>query len=723
MKRLILIVTVIAVAACADDGPLTAPPDPTVPARPQAVDLTPFQQSIQSRFAERAADGLPTPDVSYSSTSDNGVPLSALQDYAGVAGDSFTVVATTTIRFGNPEEAGLDRWPSNVITGEIPPEEGMIREGDYDDEVRSYVAERIPGFWQRHEFGYEPRTRTITETITVTYGPSAPWDVARSVVEDDLVHGFTFVGPNIDWTVGDRACIVEDVTGIEVCAWEFRAGFAMDWGFGMRLPMTVSLTANNEAHEGDTFTPISRADGADWSAADFTAAGLPPESGNEFVMRYEFFLGAQVKIAEISVVDIGPDIDEDESSSFKTPFGPGAVFDLPTIDVPLITRSLAKVELEFGAAITPQAGSDEFRANWVATSGLLGNGALIYTDPDTDERLASVFAVDGPAAGNLQIKDTKYVFNQYKIALGAYFQIDIFGLFTDRFPIPITDFDLSNLIPDISVPIHAGASPTTLNSGVTVLNVAPTAAIDVAGAQVINGADVFFADVGEAIPFQGASYDPGLDDLVLAWSFGDGTPDTSTPYPLPVVATTGPNDVSEGQPHAFSQACLYPVTFTSTDSDGGSSQDGAFAIVRSAVNDRAGLAGYWRHQLSGNGKVDLGEDELGCLLAIVSATSTVFPEARDASTVGAALAVVALDGNQGSVLEKLDRELLIGWMNFANGVFDLDDMVDTDLDAVPDTPFGVALSNAEGIRLDPLATHGQLQMQREIVHDIIAQGT
>ncbi len=723
MRRLArtLPLTLVVFAACADEGPLTGPPDPTVPSSPQVAELTPFQQSIRAQVADREQGGLPAPEVSFAYTSDSGLPLSELQGYAGTPGESFTVVATTTIRFDDPQEAGLDRWASTTIEGELAPDEGFIREGDYDDEIRSYVSERIPGYWQRHAFGTEPRVQRITETITVTYGVTPP--VAYSTVNDDLVHGITITGPDIDWTVENDACVVEPNTGIEVCAWEFKAGFAMDWGFGIRLPMNVSLTADDEVDEGATFTPTSRAEGANWSAADYTAAGIAPESGNEFVMRYEFFLGAQVSVAEISVIDVGPDIDEDKSSSFKTPFGPGAVFNLPTIDIPLYTKSVLKAEVEFGAAITPQAGSKEFKANWMASNGLLGNGDLSFTDPAASEGLSSVFAVDGPSAGNLQIKDTKYVFNQYKIALGAYFAIDIFGLYDNRYPIPITDFDLSNLLPDISVPVHAGANPTVLNSGVTVRNVAPTAAIDVSGAQVINGMDVFFADVDEAIPFQGASYDPGLDDLLAEWSWGDGTAGASTAYPLPAIATTGPNDITDGQPHAYAQACIYPVTFMSTDSDGASNQDGAYAIIRSGTTDQADLAGYWRQQLSGNGNVEFDQAELGCLLGIVGAMSTVFDEERDASTVAAALDVIDVAGNQGTEREKLDRELLAAWMNFANGAFDLEELVDTDFDGVPDTAFGVALADAEAVRLDPLATDEDLNAVRDVVHEISAQAT
>ena len=273
------------------------------------------------------------------------------------------------------------------------------------------------------------------------------------------------------------------------------------------------------------------------------------------------------------------------------------------------------------------------------------------------------------------------------------------------------------------MPIHPGANPTTLNSSLTVNNVAPTAVINVAGADLINGIDTFFADMGQSVLFQGSSYDPGRDDLMVEWDFGDGipTPDKATPHPL--MAPTGPNNVTEMQSQTWNGACLYQLTLRSTDSDGEFTEDTAAVVVRPGGPSRARLAGYWQHQFKGNGHVDYTEDDLGCLLEIVGFMSTVFDEARDASTPAMAYDVMHLQGNGGSEVEKLDRELLMAWMNFAIGAFDVDTMVDTDWDMLPDTTFEAALAMAEAVRLDGMATAMQLQMQRQIVHYVCTQST
>ena len=118
MKRLTRILAVVVFAACADEGPLTtAPPDPPATETFQAIELTPFQQSIQNRYAERAEQGLPVPEVSFSYAWDNGASLEDMESYRGLPGEEVTLLATTTIRFDGPLQAGFDRWPSNEIAG------------------------------------------------------------------------------------------------------------------------------------------------------------------------------------------------------------------------------------------------------------------------------------------------------------------------------------------------------------------------------------------------------------------------------------------------------------------------------------------------------------------------------------------------------------------------------------------------------------------------------
>jgi hypothetical protein len=96
--------------------------------------------------------------------------------------------------------------------------------------------------------------------------------------------------------------------------------------------------------------------------------------------------------------------------------------------------------------------------------------------------------------------------------------------------------------------------------------------------------------------------------------------------------------------------------------------------------------------------------------------STVFDEARDASTRPAAVTV--LRGNASTMSDMLDRFLLTSWLNFGNGSFELGDQVDTNGDGTSDTTFGAAVATAEVVRLDPAATRAQLEAQKNILERI-----
>ena len=138
--------------------------------------------------------------------------------------------------------------------------------------------------------------------------------------------------------------------------------------------------------------------------------------------------------------------------------------------------------------------------------------------------------------------------------------------------------------------------------------------------------------------------------------------------------------MTDSEPHAFGDACFYTVTFAAFDDDGGSASDTVKVIITgNESKDRS--VGYWQTQYQPR-PTALPEARRLCYLAIVGFMSTVFNEARDASTVAAAYDVMQLQQNGGSELQKLDRQLLAAWLNFANGAFDYTELFDTNNDKV-----------------------------------------
>lgn len=100
---------------------------------------------------------------------------------------------------------------------------------------------------------------------------------------------------------------------------------------------------------------------------------------------------------------------------------------------------------------------------------------------------------------------------------------------------------------------------------ITVLNVAPEAQMEPSVS----------ADEGELLMFEVQVTDPGSDDILVDWSWGDGTTNSTVwynsggapdPYPSPHV---NPVDISLSESHAYGHAGTYAVQVTVSDDDGG----------------------------------------------------------------------------------------------------------------------------------------------------------
>jgi hypothetical protein len=128
---------------------------------------------------------------------------------------------------------------------------------------------------------------------------------------------------------------------------------------------------------------------------------------------------------------------------------------------------------------------------------------------------------------------------------------------------------------------------------------------------------------------------------------------------------------------------------------------------------------YWQDQYSGDSRTSSEQGSLECYLDIVNHFSTVFSEARDASSIEEAYDVLSLE--QGTAIDHLDRELLIWWLNFANGSILYHQLMDYDLDGRPDLdwPFWELMSTVEEVRLDPKATAKDLEFWVQRLHDIL----
>jgi len=267
----------------------------------------------------------------------------------------------------------------------------------------------------------------------------------------------------------------------------------------------------------------------------------------------------------------------------------------------------------------------------------------------------------------------------------------------------------------------------------TVKNVDPTAEIDLTGAILINGVPTILGSSGDPVPFTGRSDDPGSDDLTFGWDWDDGSTDGSTSLVNPPGLDFLPSPTNQARvgvehalDHTFADACAYEPTLDVTDDDAGASPTSEVAVIIVGHADEAEKDGFWHHQYKERAagkepkEKDLTEDELLCYLEIASFGSTIFDEVRGPlATLEDGHAIFHKDESLMSEEEKLDKELLSAWLNFANGAFGFGELVvDTDHDHVPDLAFSDAVASAEVVRANPASTKDELHDSRKLLEKV-----
>jgi murein DD-endopeptidase MepM/ murein hydrolase activator NlpD len=251
---------------------------------------------------------------------------------------------------------------------------------------------------------------------------------------------------------------------------------------------------------------------------------------------------------------------------------------------------------------------------------------------------------------------------------------------------------------------------------VTVNNRTPGTGINPAGAINLNGTPTIVIDAGQSVDFESSTQDAGSDDLTLAWNWGDGSSVSrvslvNAPALDPALSpTVEARDELDQRTHAFGVACMYTVSFTASDDDGGL-LEATIDVLVTGTSDKVRSSGYWSVEYRQLKSPDYTTEQLACFLTIVSHVSTVFGEVRALAGLSDAANVL----KQGEVSSgddfRLDVALLESWLNFATGAFSLDQVVGGNGN-VPATTFHNLMKAAETLRTDPNRTAAQLQEMR-----------
>lgn len=250
----------------------------------------------------------------------------------------------------------------------------------------------------------------------------------------------------------------------------------------------------------------------------------------------------------------------------------------------------------------------------------------------------------------------------------------------------------------------------------TVTNKLPGTGIDPAGTIMINGVPTLIAEAGETIDFESSTQDAGSDDLTLAWDWGDGSTVSrislvNDPAIDPAVSpTVQPRDELDLRSHAFGEACMYTVSFTATDDDGGL-RAATLDVLVTGTSDKVRSSGYWSVEYRQLKSADYTDAQLLCFLSIVRHVSAVFDEVRPLSVLADAAAVLKAGETSSDEDMRFDVALLEAWLNFATGAFALDQMVGGNGNT-PATTFKALLQSAETLRNDPNRTAAALQEMR-----------
>ena len=282
------------------------------------------------------------------------------------------------------------------------------------------------------------------------------------------------------------------------------------------------------------------------------------------------------------------------------------------------------------------------------------------------------------------------------------------------------DNSAASAFPIVVTVTDKDGAPGTASSSATVRNVAPSTAIDESSAVDLNGVKTVVAHAGENVTLGAGATDPGSDDLSLRWTFNDGTtPVTNThlvngpatdPLPSPTVQA---RNVLDSVVHPFTGACLYTVGLQVTDDDAGAVTD-SIAVLITGNADLARSSGYWSAEYRAKRSTSFTPATLACYLTIVRHVSAVFPELRPLATSADAADVLKNSG-AGAAEDIFDAQLLAAWLNFANGVYDLDELVDSDGDGTADATFLSVMLAAEAVRTDPARTRDALLAQKDVL--------
>ena len=171
--------------------------------------------------------------------------------------------------------------------------------------------------------------------------------------------------------------------------------------------------------------------------------------------------------------------------------------------------------------------------------------------------------------------------------------------------------------------------------------------------------------------------------------------------------------------HPYAAPCAYSATLSAVDDDGGTSKPDLVHVVIVATAHAFQPNGFWKNSYAVRGQSTISAADLACYLKIVDQTSAVFGPGDPIALASSTDAFAILSRVTGTNAELFDRDVLVAWLNVANGALPLTTPLDLNGDGKPDRTAAAVLADAEHVRLNRASTQQQIDAARQTVNNLL----
>ncbi|MFQ5941418.1 MAG: hypothetical protein ACE5KA_06965 [Nitrososphaerales archaeon] len=284
---------------------------------------TPYQRAVKEAIDKLISEGKPHPKATFEP------PIVKKE------ANKVTIETTTVLEFEHPREAGKDRWDDFTFKKMPYTGPGTIVKNFVDERnFNQLIIDKYPQLYGEgaYTFGEEPRKYTINESFVIAYPEGSlktldtiPVSPHHSPTVKDILMGFTWAPTHIDWTIGFKISVKDLGLDIDFEIASAKFGFILDIAAGLRLPAEVQMNTPDFMQWRSVETPETFLTPLDFNETNykelFRAEGHNDpdlldrlaQDGDEFVFKFEAFLGFKVTVIELwDVIDLALiDIDLD----------------------------------------------------------------------------------------------------------------------------------------------------------------------------------------------------------------------------------------------------------------------------------------------------------------------------------------------------------------------------------------------------------------------------